>query len=327
MDPVIGAAAISAGASLLGGLFGKKSNDSTNATNLQIAQMNNEWSEKMMDKQNQYNIAQWQREAEFSKQQAESANAFTEYMQDKANAYNSAEAQAERLRAAGLNPALVMSGQNAGTASGSSGAQASTPSGNSVGLPSPTSATMRPYDYTGVARSLSDAVMSIYSLQKQQQEVKNLQLQNEYLKKSMDNRIKEQYENMRSKKYDTDFREINESVRVGVENEQYLSAVTNRIMAKEQITLARQAQVLNDIQTTYLPDQMKADVALKLATAEYQGTTDLAKDLKFFEKKYGIKLSKEDLRTIFDAWKQNLETQQYRGLNPFNALLGILNRK
>lgn len=325
-----GDAIISGGASLVSGLvgsiLGKKSNDNANQTNMEIAQMNNEWSEKMMDKQNMYNIAQWQREADFAKQQAADANAFTEYMQDKANQYNSAPAQAQRLREAGLNPALVMGGSNAGTAQGASGAQAATPSGNSVGLPSPTSATVRPYDYTSFSNAVTNSVMLALQAQKMQAEVTNTNLNNEFLRKSMENRLKEQYENMRSKRYDTDYREVNESVRVATENENYLSALSSRILAKEQITLARQAQALNNIQITHLPDQMKADIALKLATAEYQGTTDLAKDLKFFEKKYGRRITKEELRVIFDAWKQNIETQQYRGLNGVNTLVGLLNR-
>lgn len=324
------AAAITGAANLGGGLLssilGKKSNDRTNETNLKIAQMNNEWSEKMMDKQNIYNIDQWIREAAFAEKQAADANAFTEYMQDKANKYNSAQEQAKRLREAGLNPSIVMNGGNAGTAQGASGAQATTPSGNSVGLPSPSSAQMRSYDYTGISRSITDAVMVALQVMKQQAELTNMNLNNEYLYKSMQSRLAQDFEKGRAQKYDTDFRQMNESVRVARENEQYLGEVTSRLMAKEQMTLVKEQQARLRIENTFLPDAMKADIALKLATAEYQGTSDLAKDLKFFEKKYGRKLTKDELKTIFDAWKQNLETQQYRGLNPFNSFIGLLNR-
>lgn len=324
------AAAITGAATLGGGLlssiFGKKSNDRTNETNLKIAQMNNEWSEKMMDKQNIYNIDQWNREAAFAEKQAADANAFTEYMQDKANKYNSAQEQAKRLREAGLNPSIVMNGGNAGTAQGASGAQAATPSGNSVGLPSPSSAQMRPYDYSGISRAITDAAMVALQFQKQQAEVTNMNLNNEYLYKSMQSRLAQDFEKSRAQKYDTDYRQMNESTRVAIENEQHLSILTNRLMAEEQTKLIKQQIAYQKIQNTNLDEQMKADIALKLATAEYQGTTDLAKDLKFFEKKYGRKLTKDELKTIFDAWKQNLETQQYRGLNPFNSFIGLLNR-
>lgn len=320
------AAAIAGIAALASAAMGKSSSSKANASNIRIAQMNNEWSERMMDKQNQMNVAQWQREADFSRQQAADANAFTEYMQDKANQYNSASAQAARLKEAGLNPALVMTGQNAGTAQGASGVQGSTPHGNSVGMPSPTSAHVQPYDYSGFSRAITDAVMVTLAAQKQSAEVTNMNLQNQFLRESMKDRLAREYEDTRSRKYDTDYRQMNESIRVATENEQYLSTLTNRLLGQEQVTLVKQQQVLNDIQITHLPEQMKADISLKLATAEYQGATDLAKDLKFFEKKYGRKLSKDELKVIFDAWKQNIETQQYRGLNPTNTLVGLLNR-
>ena len=51
MDPVTGSALIGAGASLLGNLFGSKSQSDANKTNLKIAQMNNEFNERMMQKQ------------------------------------------------------------------------------------------------------------------------------------------------------------------------------------------------------------------------------------------------------------------------------------
>lgn len=313
------AAAITGAATLGGGLlssiFGKKSNDRTNETNLKIAQMNNEWSEKMMDKQNIYNIDQWNREAAFAEKQAADANAFTEYMQDKANKYNSAQEQAKRLREAGLNPSIVMNGGNAGTAQGASGVQAATPSGNSVGLPSPSSAQMRPYDYSGISRSITDAAMVALQVMKQQAELTNMNLNNEYLYKSMQSRLAQDFEKGRAQKYDTDFRQMNESVRVARENEQYLGEVTSRLMAKEQMTLVKEQQARLRIENTFLPDAMKADISLKLATAEYQGTSDLAKDLKFFEKKYGRKLTKDELKTIFDAWKQNIIYAPTRGMS------------
>ena len=88
-----------AGAFGIGGsILNNKSTSDTNKTNMAIAQMNNEWSEKMMEKQNQMNIDQWNREAQFTQQQTKNANAFTEHMQHKANEYNSASAQAQRFK-------------------------------------------------------------------------------------------------------------------------------------------------------------------------------------------------------------------------------------
>ena len=52
-------AAISAGASLLGGLLGKKSQSDANATNLQIARETNTANQQLAEKQNQWNVDQW----------------------------------------------------------------------------------------------------------------------------------------------------------------------------------------------------------------------------------------------------------------------------
>ena len=87
--PLIGSALISGGASLLGNLFGGLSSGSAqrsaNATNLQIAQMNN---------QRQYQIFQEQ-------------NAFNERMYNQMQQYNTPTAQMQRYADAGINPYIA----------------------------------------------------------------------------------------------------------------------------------------------------------------------------------------------------------------------------
>ena len=92
--------------SLLGGVFGlfganknAQAQESANKTNLQIAQMNNEYNERMLQKQLDYNTVMW----------------------NKQNQYNSAGAQRARLKAAGLNPYMMMNGGSAGTATAANG--------------------------------------------------------------------------------------------------------------------------------------------------------------------------------------------------------------
>ena len=87
--PLIGSALISGGASLLGNLFGGLSSGSAqrsaNATNLQIAQMNN---------QRQYQMFQEQ-------------NAFNERMYNQMQQYNTPTAQMQRYADAGINPYIA----------------------------------------------------------------------------------------------------------------------------------------------------------------------------------------------------------------------------
>lgn len=73
----------------------RKNTKDTNRTNLEIAQMGNEYNMAMLDKQIQEQWKMWQAE----------------------NEYNTASAQRRRLEEAGLNPYLMMDGGNAGSAS------------------------------------------------------------------------------------------------------------------------------------------------------------------------------------------------------------------
>lgn len=88
LGSLIGAAGIGAGASLIGSGIGAIGQNSTNKTNMKIAEMANKANQQLQDTQNQWNLEQWQRE----------------------NDYTSAESQRKRLEAAGYNPYLA-SGQ------------------------------------------------------------------------------------------------------------------------------------------------------------------------------------------------------------------------
>lgn len=127
-------AAISGGASLLGGILSKNSQSSANKTNLQINRENQKWNEKMMDKQNAWNLAQWNRE----------------------NEYNSASQQVARYRAAGLNPYLMMQNGSAGSASSVTSA-----SPGNAGM----SNTVSPFDYSAAAAGVGNAVAQHFSNQ------------------------------------------------------------------------------------------------------------------------------------------------------------------
>ena len=131
----------SIGSSLISNVGSARAQKLANRANLQIAQMNNEWNaqqaslsrnwqEQMMDKQNQWNLEQWNRE----------------------NQFNSASAQRQRYEEAGLNSALMMQGNGAGTA----GSVTSAGAGQS---PTPTAqqVTMQParFDFSGIAQAIN----------------------------------------------------------------------------------------------------------------------------------------------------------------------------
>ena len=73
----------SIGGSLLGGIFGSNSQSSANAANLRIAQMNNEFNERMLERQIAYN--------------RENQQVQNQWSEDMYNKYNSPQAQVEQM--------------------------------------------------------------------------------------------------------------------------------------------------------------------------------------------------------------------------------------
>lgn len=105
-------AGIATGIGALGGaLFGKKSTDSANKTNLKINQMNNDFNAREAQKARDFQLDMWNKE----------------------NEYNSASSQRKRLEDAGYNP--YMSDAQAGTASGMSGTSAASAAGAAPQIP------------------------------------------------------------------------------------------------------------------------------------------------------------------------------------------------
>lgn len=101
-------ALIGAAAAVIGNMVAAKSQKSTNDYNLHINQLNNEFNERMMHEQMDYNTMMWKKQ----------------------NAYNDPSAQRARLENAGLNPYMMLNGGNAGNAqaAGSTSAASAAPS-------------------------------------------------------------------------------------------------------------------------------------------------------------------------------------------------------
>lgn len=109
---------------LIGGVLGlagmganKQNVDSTNKQNYEIARMNNQFNEKMFERQMHYNTEMWNAQ----------------------NRYNDPAAQVERLKNAGLNPYMMLDGGSAGIAQGANG----------VNPPTAQAATMQPFQGHG----------------------------------------------------------------------------------------------------------------------------------------------------------------------------------
>lgn len=137
--PVLGAAAIAGGSTLLGSLANILGQSSANRTNVQLQQETNALNYKM-----------FQESQEFARQQ-----------QQLAMEYNDPAEQAKRLRAAGINPAGVF-----GNGSVSEVSQASAPSAPSMVAPQ-----VQPLDYSGVGAAGQFAMQAYF-----ENELKNAQI-------------------------------------------------------------------------------------------------------------------------------------------------------
>lgn len=123
---------------------GAVSTNKTNKNNMAINQMNNDFNAAEAQKARDFQLDMWNRE----------------------NEYNTASSQRQRLSEAGLNPYLMMSGGNAGTAS-------------SAGSSSPATAapplSMQRQDFSGLTNSLSSALQIANQTKETNARVQNLQ--------------------------------------------------------------------------------------------------------------------------------------------------------
>lgn len=284
-------------------LISANSQNKANEANLRIAQMNNEWSERMMNKQHQYNVAMMTSQNQFAKQQAADANAFTEKMWNQTNEYNSAKNQAARLREAGLNPALVMSGQNAGTATGASGVNGAVPSGNGVGLPSPSSATMQPINYNGIGTAVNEA-MQLHQLQQRTSAETNwMNTQSVVAKAKAAAEVSEIAERVRGHKFQNNLNEATESILAATRNEQYLNEIQKRMNAEQQENLMIQDGILRRLEIDAFPQRLAMDVAVMASQIElnkHNAQSEVGKIIDTLKKK-GYKFTKSMENAIFDA--------------------------
>lgn len=297
MDPIIGGAIIGAGANFLGNLFGKNSQDSANRTNLEIAQMNNEWSERMMDKQAGINLDQWNREV-----------AYNNEMWDKTNEYNSMASQKQRMRDAGMNPALLLGGNNVGIAQ-----SASSPSSNGVGLPSPSQASVQPFrpDFSGATNSILGFMDLKNRTEMNKLQMESVQIENQYKAKMLAAQLADKITDVKNKDAQRMLMKQLHSMQptlwqtdINLKNKQAESAVS-----AAELNFAE--KLLKNKELSTFDKRMNVGLALQLAqTAQYAATTQLSKQqfrtevqktIHEFYKSQGQKISNSTANRMADA--------------------------
>ena len=161
--PAIGAAAISAGASLLGGLFGHSSSKAAAKAQLQAVRETNEANARLAQKQNDWNLEQWNRE----------------------NAYNTPEAQRARYEAAGINPYFALGNIQSGNADSLMSADLA----NQQPVVSDLQGQSGQILGSSIANAAQTGVNTYFNAQIQQEQAKQLQIQNTFDLQSLKDRV------------------------------------------------------------------------------------------------------------------------------------------
>lgn len=333
--------------SIGGSLFNRSAQSSANRQNLQIAQMNNEFNERMLERQIDYNYDMFNRQASFSNEQLEKQNAFNEAMADKANAftlsmwnktneYNSPENQRARLESAGLNPYMMMNGGNAGTAQFASGTSASSgssgmPSAGGINTPTATPVQVAPetLDLTPAASMLSRMTDQLLTEQKQTADIANVdamteaqKIENKYKVSQIVSELQNRIADTRNKKLQSTYQNIinqftadNQIADLKRKNQE----VKNMKMSYE---LSQVEVAMRQEQLKQLPEQLRlsvatgyADVALKYAQGELtrtQAKHEIEKFLETMSKRMGIDLDNNVKGRISDDLVKKAQAEAER---------------
>lgn len=206
-------------------LLGNKSQSDTNKANMQIAQMNNEWSEKMMEKQRMYDL------------------------QDQE--YNSAANQRKRLEEAGMNPSLMMSGGSAGTAQGSS-----------VGLPSPTTPNIQPMRYDGFASAINNSIQQMMMINKTNADINNQNKSTDAQVAEARAKIALMAQQERGEKFQNELNDITKDLQVSHMNEDWLRKVQERSNMEEQQKLIEQQVIAQQLINAQLPEELAMNISV-----------------------------------------------------------------
>lgn len=215
MDPLIGASILTGGSSVVGGILGLLGQRSANKTNMEIARMNqqsvretnksnadiaaaaNASNQLMQRQQNQWNLAQWQRE----------------------NAYNSPAQQVQRLLAAGINPASVYGSVGNNNVASQLQSAPYSPAETSYNDPATLDYRQSPYDFSFIRDAAFTGVNAYQQAQMQQADVDikreqrdALQLQNQYTFASMLDRLTQ--ERNKAKYGSVEYEQASENLRL-----------------------------------------------------------------------------------------------------------------
>lgn len=159
----VAAAGVTALGNVIGGLFGSSSAKAAAKAQLQAVRETNEANARLAQKQNEWNLEQWNRE----------------------NAYNTPEAQRARFEAAGINPYFALGNIQSGNADSLMSAELA----NQQPVVSPLQGQSGQILGSSIANAAQSGVNSYFNSQIQQEQAKQLQIQNTFDLQSLKDRV------------------------------------------------------------------------------------------------------------------------------------------
>lgn len=310
------AALIGAGASAIGAIG---SSVASNKGQANAAQMSNEFTEKMFDKQVAYNKEMYQQQLGDQWNFYNDAKQNSWDMFNAANEYNSASAQRERLEAAGLNPYLMMSGGNAGVATAQSSAQGSAPSAQGV---SPGAATPYSVDYSGIAQGLGlamDQVLKEPDRDVKRAEADNLRIEGKYKAAKMMAEIVQMRTESKTKEGRLALDKLIYSIDKDLKTSQMSVNSENIANMQAQRKLINVQTLFAEKQLSWMDAQAKMDLAQKAADIQLKYAQG-ALTRKQVDHEIA-KISETEVRTSLGIQQQTtnvLQQQSMRQENAFN---------
>lgn len=311
-------------ATLLGsGVLGASAIGSTvagNKGNASIAQQSNAFNEKMLQKQMDYNTQMYQQQLGDQWRFYNDAKQNSWDMFNASNEYNSASAQRERLEAAGLNPYLMMSGGNAGTATAQASTQGSAPSAQGV---TPPTATPYSADYSGITQGLGmmlDKIATQPDRDVKSAEADNLRIEGKYKAAkaiaeiiSLRTNAKTQEGRLALDKLIYSIDKDLKTSQMSVNSENIANMQAQRKLINVQILLA-------DKQLSWMDAQMKMDLAQKAADIQLKYAQG-ALTRKQVDHEIA-KIAETEVRTSLGIQEQTTNVLKQQGMrqeNQFNA--------
>lgn len=288
MDPIIGGALISGGASLLSNLFGHKSQQNAN-------QQNFEYSQRLLQQQMDYNTEMW----------------------NKSNDYNTPAQQRKRLEEAGLNPYLMLQGGNAGSASSVLGVSPSFPQ-----------AQASRFDFSGIGNAVNSVYSNmVANAQKNKltQEAQAVQIDNEFRRRQNVAALAEQWSRTKNNEAKTYLeREIRKQTleNMGQDFVNKRREAYGMQLEQEGIRLDNNMKAL---QLENLPVVLKQEIALraadyqlKLATKQFtdnQAKSEISRDILQIANANKVDVDRRTAQRMADALVDKAKIDVTRGMD------------